>query len=142
MDSADNYTITKDGYLSCDAYIAAPGILEYPEGIEYFPPSECFDAKSIETAKLKPIVMDHGFDGIQYNMLSSDNINNFQIGYSGENVKNDNNAVKINVLITHQDSIDQILEKHKEGKNVELSMGYTCKAVSYTHLTLPTNREV
>lgn len=138
LDSKSKYEITPEGYLKCDACIAVPGILKYPKRVEYLPPEECFDDESIETAKLKPIVMDHAFDGIQYNTIDAKNITQYQIGYSGENIKKDKGVI-INVLITHKDSVDHILEKHREGKYVELSMCYKCSVVGISGET-PDNK--
>lgn len=133
MDSSSKYNITDEGYLQCEAYIAKPGIMRYDYGDEildeYFPPSECFDKESMDSARLKPIIVEHAFDGYQYNMMNAENIKDYQIGYSGESLVKEDNKVKINVLITHKDSVDQILTQYKEGKNVELSMGYKCRLI-------------
>lgn len=145
MDSGNKYKITEEGYLQCDAYIAEPGILIYntPEGKtvrEYFPESECFDEKSMITAKLKPITVEHAFDGVQYNMINANNIDVYQVGYSGENIRKQDGRLTANVLITQKHTVDDILRRKADDKNIELSMGYTCQVVPTSGVS-PDNKQ-
>ena len=115
---------TSDGYLEGHAIITRVGVFTYinPDGStrkELRTPEEVFKKDAMDSFKLLPMTDDHPQE-----IVNSDNYKELSIGYTGEDVKKDGDYLISNLKITHNDSINQILNG-KRG----LSCGYTTDLV-------------
>ena len=112
---------TDDGYVKGLACVARSGILEYVEGgkiiRELVRPETLAKADSLETLKMKPITNDHP----SVKLLTTENIKQFQVGFTGETVKVDDGLLYSSISINDNKAIQAV----DSGKR-ELSCGYTC----------------
>ncbi|TQE99490.1 MAG: DUF2213 domain-containing protein [Spiribacter salinus] len=117
-------TMTAEGYLTGEAYVARVGIQAYQDGMggirrEYRPTSEVFDAASIASFRNKPITMGHP----QERLVNSDNARRLSVGYIGENIRPDGDWLVMPLTITDGDTIAGI----EDGSVVQLSGGYVAE---------------
>ena len=111
---------TEEGYLRVWARAARTGTQLYrrADGTqvrEYRPPEEVSNPDALTTFGMKPATWNH-----PPILLDSANTQQYQIGYSGSQVKYNNGFVEVAVVITDATSIEKI--KRKEA--TEVSAGY------------------
>jgi hypothetical protein len=116
---------TDEGYVKAEAVVTRAGIFKYmdsngSERLELRPPEEVFNPDSMESLKLKPMTNGHPPE----RLVNSQNAKEYQVGYTGENVKQDEHDLLTSLVITNIDAIDDV----DLGKR-ELSCGYTCDLV-------------
>lgn len=99
---------------------ARTGILVYKDANgkpfrELCLPDELFKTDSTETMKMKPVTNGHPFE-----LLTSENAKDYQIGFTGESVSRDGKFLNIGrIVITDKEAVDDV----KKGKQ-EVSCGY------------------
>ena len=91
---------------------------------EYRSKEEVFDADSINSLSMKPIVNDHPSE-----MVTSNNINILQVGSVGEIIEKDDIFLSGNIVITDKEMVDTILNRKNIGLSTELSCGYSCMVI-------------
>jgi uncharacterized protein len=111
-----------NGWLRADALIARTGIQEYrwADGAvrrELRIPEEVFDEAALASFAMVPVVDDHPAEGL----LNAENCGKYQRGALGENVRQDGDHVRVNVLITDAALVAKVMA----GKT-QLSCGYVC----------------
>lgn len=132
----DKYQITSQGFLVVDANLTRAGVFDYYEDgkliRELRSPEEVFKQESLDSLKFAPLTIQHPKD-----MVDSNNAKRLQVGMVGENITKRGDYVGGKVVITDQNSIDDILAKWDKGQDVELSMGYKADVVTLagTHHT-------
>lgn len=114
------------GFLHAKARVTRSGVFDYytEDGDlirEYRSPEEVFDEKSIQSLKLKPITDDHPEE-----MVTVDNIKDFQIGTVGEDIQKDGDFLTTNIIITDKGMVTTIVNRKKANLPIELSLGYNC----------------
>lgn len=114
------------GFLHAKARVTRSGVFDYytEDGDlirEYRSPEEVFDEKSIQSLRLKPITDDHPED-----MITVDNIKDFQIGTVGEDIQKDNDFLTASIIITDKEMITTVVNRKKVNLPIELSLGYNC----------------
>ena len=114
------------GFLHAKARVTRSGVFDYytEDGDlirEYRSPEEVFDEKSIQSLKLKPITDDHPEE-----MVTVDNIKDFQIGTVGEDIQKDGDFLTTNIIITDKEMVTTIVNRKKANLPIELSLGYNC----------------
>ena len=114
------------GFLHAKAILTRSGVFDYydEEGNlyrEYRSDEEVFDEESIKTLKMKPITDDHPDE-----MVTVDNIKEFQIGSIGEIIEKKGTYLVSNIVITDKDMVTTILNRKEAHMSTELSCGYTC----------------
>lgn len=114
------------GFLHAKAILTRSGVFDYydEEGNlyrEYRSDKEVFDEESIETLKMKPITDDHPDE-----MVTVDNIKDFQIGTIGEIIEKKDTYLVANIVITDKNMVTTILNRKEANMSTELSCGYTC----------------
>lgn len=121
--------LTKEGYLQATAALTRVGVQKYDlssiTGLDsdrgkivsvFRPPETVFNDETIESAKLKPITMNHPNE-----MVDSDNYNNYSVGNLGENVHRiDKDRLGATIQINDKSIVDDIMN----GSISEISMGY------------------
>jgi hypothetical protein len=116
---------TDEGYLRGNAVVARTGILEYYEngGVvrELVTSDELFRPDSLETLKMKPVTNNHP----SVKLLNASNVKQFQVGYTGENIKRDDgDLLASSITIT-----DGVAIRDVDAGKRELSCGYTCDLI-------------
>ena len=116
---------TDEGYLTGIAPVAKVGVMSYlmADGTvlrEFVPPETLFEGDSMITFKMKPVTDQHPPE----KKVDSENAYYRQIGYTGENVKQDGTMLMTNLTITDGCTIENV----KDGQQ-ELSPGYECELV-------------
>lgn len=111
---------TEEGYLKVWAKAARTGTQAYTRAdgsrvLEYRPPSEVSDPDSLNTFGMKPATWGH-----PPNLLNTDNTKQYQIGYTGSQVRYNDGFVEVAIVLTDKDSI----EKVERGDAREVSAGY------------------
>lgn len=111
---------TEEGYLRvwCRAARAGTQLYRRADGSqvrEYRPPEEVGNPDSLTTFGMKPATWGH-----PPVLLDADNTKQFQIGYSGSQVRYNDGFVEVALVITDKDSINRI--KRKDA--TEVSAGY------------------
>jgi hypothetical protein len=114
------YEVTDEGYLRvwCRAARAGTQLYRRADGSqvrEYRPPEEVSKPESLSTFGMKPATWGH-----PPVLLDSTNTKDFQIGYSGSQVRYNDGFVEVAVVVTDSDSIEKI--KRKDA--TEVSAGY------------------
>jgi len=114
------------GFLHAKARVTRSGVFDYytEDGDlirEYRSPEEVFDEKSIQSLQLKPITNDHPGE-----MITVDNIKDFQIGTVGEDIKKDGDFLDANIIITDKEMVQTSVNRKKMNLPIELSCGYSC----------------
>lgn len=112
-----------NGWLRADATIARTGIQLYARGDgtvrrEYRPPEEVFDEATLESFEMVPVTDDH-----PPGLLDDSNATTYSKGHLGEEVKADEDLVKVVAPLFIMDG--ELVAKVLDGKQ-ELSCGYTC----------------
>jgi len=122
-----NFKVDKTtGFLHAKARVTRSGVFDYyaEDGDlirEYRSPEEVFNKESIQSLRLKPITDDHPEE-----MVTVDNIKNFQIGTVGEDIKKDGDFLDANIIITDKEMVEMIVNRKKMNLPIELSLGYSC----------------
>jgi len=111
---------TQDGYLRGEVIASRAGVFKYlnSDGSvrkELRHPDDVLRADSLSTISMIPVTDDHPKE-----FVNSKNASKYQVGYTGESYRVDNNNIITSITVTHQDVIDKILN----GLKVELSLGY------------------
>lgn len=111
---------TEEGYLKVWAKAARTGTQAYTRAdgsrvLEYRPPSEVSDPDSLNTFGMKPATWGH-----PPSLLNTENTKQYQIGYTGSQVRYNDGFVEVAIVLTDKDSI----EKVKRGDAREVSAGY------------------
>lgn len=112
--------MTPEGYLRCWATIARTGIQRYKradgsEVVEYRPASEVGKVDSLASFAGKVVTLEHPTE-----LLTSENTEKYQVGFTDSEVVFDGAFVKVRMTITKQDAIDSVLQ----GLTAETSAGY------------------
>jgi len=117
----DQIRRTPEGYLETSVRATRTGVFSY-KGADGKPfrelrlPDEVFNPDSMNTLAMKPVTNDH-----PYELVNADNIKDYQIGYTGENIFRNEDFLDIGrVIITDRDAISSV-EKGKQ----EVSCGYS-----------------
>ena len=113
---------TVRGYLVGLAPVAKVGVMNYLMGDgtvlrEFVPKETLEDAKGMESLKMRPVTNNHPSD----RKVTVDNAHYQQIGFTGENVKMDDNMLVTSFVISDKWAIKEI----DDGKQ-QLSPGYEC----------------
>lgn len=113
---------TDEGFLKADAVVTRYGVFDYqnPDGTlrrEYRPKEEVINDASLETMKMIPITNNHP----EERLVNSENAKKLSVGYTGETISCDDCYVMARLIITDQETIDDIVKRGKK----ELSLGYT-----------------
>ena len=111
---------TEEGYLKVWAKAARTGTQAYTRAdgsrvLEYRPPEEVSNPDSLNTFGMKPATWGH-----PPSLLNTENTKQYQIGYTGSQVKYNDGFVEVAIVLTDKDSI----EKVKRGDAREVSAGY------------------
>lgn len=102
----DAYDVRDDGSVIVDASVTRVGVFEYVDPRtgkvtrELRPPEEVLDPASLKTLSLIPFTNDHPPE-----MVTLDNIRNYQKGTTGENVEVTDDHVYVKVAIQDQETI-------------------------------------
>ena len=111
---------TEEGYLKVWAKAARTGTQAYTRAdgsrvLEYRPPSEVSSPDSLNTFGMKPATWGH-----PPSLLNTENTKQYQIGYTGSQVRYNDGFVEVAIVLTDKDSI----EKVQRGDAREVSAGY------------------
>lgn len=121
---------TPEGFLKFEGYIAKPGILTYARNggtRELVRPETLHDPASLDTLKLKPVVLEHPIEGGQHVDVTPDNYQRHSVGTVGETWEvMPDGRVKFGFLVTARKAIDAI----KRHGVRQLSPGYDLRFVS------------
>ena len=129
---------TDEGFIAADPVVTRTGVFSYrmPDGtvrLELRTPEEVFDADSLATAKMIPITNMHPTE-----FVTPENVGDLAIGMTGENVRRDEDTVRVPVKITNKDGVEAV-----EGGRLQLSLAYKCQierkdgvfeGATYTHV--------
>lgn len=114
-----NVTRTSEGYLKGRAIVTNTGIFNYlVDGKilkELREDDEVFKSESLESLKNKPIT-----DGHPKEMVNTENVKKYQVGFTGSDVQNSGHAVSIDYTITDKEMIGKI----ESGEKRAISCGY------------------
>lgn len=111
---------TEEGYLKVWAKAARTGTQAYTRAdgsrvLEYRPPSEVSNPDSLNTFGMKPATWGH-----PPSLLNTENTKEYQIGYTGSQVRYNDGFVEVAIVLTDKDSIERV----KRGDAREVSAGY------------------
>jgi hypothetical protein len=111
---------TEEGYLKVWAKAARTGLQAYNRAdgsrvMEYRPPEEVSSPDSLNTFGMKPATWGH-----PPSLLNTENTKQYQIGYTGSQVRYNDGFVEVAIVLTDKDSI----EKVQRGDAREVSAGY------------------
>lgn len=128
--------MTPEGYLRCWATIARTGIQKYKradgsESFEYRPVSEVGNVDSLATFAGKAVTLEHPPE-----LLTSENTEKYQVGFTDSEVVFDGAFVKVRMTITKADAIASVLD----GSTAETSAGYEVELEQSPGLTPEGNR--
>ena len=126
----DRYQITPEGFLTCPAAVTRAGVFDYKDENgrtirELRSPEEVFDEASLATLSMIPITFEHP----QERVVTVDNNRRLNVGVTGENVTHDDEFVNVTVKIMDKEVVAYILDRHRQGKSVELSCGYQAEVL-------------
>lgn len=118
----DGVTITGNGYMKANAFATRCGVFTYMnfDGSlrrELRPEDEVFKQESLKTLAEVPLTNDH-----PPVLLDSKNTRQYAVGFTGAEVKRTEDKVAINLTVTDDVTIGQVMEGGKQ----ELSCGYFC----------------
>lgn len=118
------------GFLQVDATFSRVGIQQYTAGElgltdrpagtlikVYRSPKQVFAADSLASLQMLPVTDNHPDD-----MVTTDNVDELAMGWSGDTVTHDGKVTKGRVTITKQ----SLIRKVDANQKVEISLGYTC----------------
>lgn len=116
---------TAEGYLRADAVVTRCGVFVYknPDGSlrrELRHPDDVFNQVSLDSLKMIPLTNEHP----EVKLLDASTAKKFQVGFTGENVRRDENDVMATITATDSTTISEI----DNGKK-EMSCGYTLDLV-------------
>lgn len=116
---------TAEGYLRADAVVTRCGVFNYknPDGSvrrELRHPDDVFNQVSLDSMKMIPMTNEHP----EVKLLDASTAKKFQVGFTGENVRRDENDVMTSITATDSATIKDV----DNGKK-ELSCGYTLDLV-------------
>ena len=114
-------SVTSQGFIKADALATRTGIFKYvlPDGSirkELRPSTEVFKHDSLQSLAQIPLTNGH-----PPQFLNIDNAKIFTVGFTGENVEEQGEFVKVGIVVTDKEAIDDM-----NGGKVELSCGYHC----------------
>ena len=126
----DRYQVTPEGFLTCDANVTRAGIFDYKDERgqtirELRSPEEVFAPASLATLSLIPVTFQHP----EERRVTVDNNRRLNVGITGENVSHDEEFVSVAVKIMDKAVVAYVLERHDQGKDVELSCGYEAEVL-------------
>lgn len=130
LDKESNLKIDQStGFLYGKARLTRSGVFDYYDDDcnlmrEYRSEEEVFDKESMKSLSMKPIVNDHPSE-----MITSENVNLFQVGSIGENIERNGTYIESSIIITDKDMVDTILNRKQMNLPTELSCGYKCSVV-------------
>jgi hypothetical protein len=112
---------TPEGYMKGKAVVCTTGVYEYRKADgsmikELRLPEEVFAEAFLDSLKLKPLTLGHPNE-----MVTADNIRDYQVGTLGETIVGDNYHVAVEMVITDPTAIKAV-----QAGTRELSVGYTC----------------
>ena len=122
---SDRYQVTTEGFLTCEAAVTRAGVFDYRDETgklirELRPAEEVFSKESLASLRMIPITFLHP-DELR---VTVDNNRNLSVGMTGENITHDDQYVSCMVKITDKHVVAYVLDRHRQGKDVELSCGY------------------
>jgi hypothetical protein len=128
LSSVKKTSKTKEGFLRTDAVVTRTGIFIYhnEDGSvrrELRDHREVFNADSLDSMKMIPMTNEH--PQTESKLLNPENVKQFQVGFTGENVRADGENVAIPVTVTDAEAIKAVEIDGKRG----LSLGYECDLV-------------
>ena len=111
---------TEEGYLKVWAKAARTGTQAYTRSdgsrvLEYRPPEEVSNPDSLNTFGMKPATWGH-----PPSLLNTENTKQYQIGYTGSQVRYNDGFVEVAIVLTDKEAIDKV----KRGDAREVSAGY------------------
>jgi len=111
---------TEEGFLKVWAKAARTGTQAYTRAdgsrvLEYRPPSEVSNPDSLNTFGMKPATWGH-----PPSLLNTENTKQYQIGYTGSQVRYNDGFVEVAIVLTDKDAIDKV----QRGDAREVSAGY------------------
>jgi hypothetical protein len=117
----DGLQKTPEGFLKTDAVVTRVGIFKYRrvDGSirrELRHPEDVFNIDSLSSLRMIPLVNGHPPE----KRVTSETAKKYQIGFTGENVRPDDDTVRIPITVTDESAIDEIENKGKR----QLSCGY------------------
>jgi len=115
----EKFKLTPEGYLKGRAVVTNIGVFPYRmmDGTivhELRPPEEVFKPDSINSLKMLPVINEH-----QEEKIDGENIKKYQVGFSGEDVKNDSYHLSVPLVLTDGNAIGEA-----QGGKRALSCGY------------------
>jgi hypothetical protein len=127
----DRYQITDEGFLTCQASVTRAGVFDYLDDSgktvrELRSPEEVFAEDSLATLRMIPVTFQHP----QAKRVTVDNNRQLNVGLTGEVVTHDDQFVNCTVKILDKAVVAYVLDRHGQGKDVELSCGYDAEVVS------------
>ncbi|NIV93802.1 DUF2213 domain-containing protein [candidate division KSB1 bacterium] len=131
---------TPEGFLKVPARVARTGVQDYDSFYDFEdgelpdemdrkpgkivrllrPENQVFSDQTMASVVNKPIT-----DGHPSESVNAANVRDLQVGFSKENVKRDDNAIAVDLLIQAKDAIEKI---EKDGVN-QISLGYATDVV-------------
>lgn len=118
---------TPEGFLRTDSVVTRTGVFFYRNADgsprrELRDHKQVFDSLSIDSMKMIPLTLNH--PNTPSKLLDARNAKEFQVGFTGENVRPDGENIRVPVTVTDADAVSEI-EKGKRG----LSLGYDCDLI-------------
>jgi len=122
MEMYEPFEQTEDGYLMGRAVATNIGVFPYmlEDGSvrrELRLPDEVFHKDSIKSLRMKPMTNDHP---MEKNGVTPDNIKNYQVGSTGDDIRTNAYAISVPMVITDKKAIEDV-----KGGKIALSCGYT-----------------
>jgi len=126
----DRYLVTPEGFLTCDANVTRAGVFDYVDDRgqkvrELRSADEVFAPASLATLSLIPVTFEHPPE----KRVTVDNNRRLNVGVTGENVTHDEQFVSVPVKIMDKAVVAYVLDRHAQGKDVELSCGYEAEVL-------------
>jgi uncharacterized protein len=126
----DRYQITDEGFLTCQASVTRAGVFDYLDDSgktvrELRSAEEVFAEDSLATLRMIPVTFQHP----QAKRVTVDNNRQLNVGLTGEVVTHDEEFVHCTVKILDKAVVAYVLDRHGQGKDVELSCGYDAEVL-------------
>lgn len=126
----DRFEITPEGFLTCTANVTRAGVFDYQDDSgkpvrELRAPEEVFAEDSLATLRMIPVTFLHP----EQKRVTVDNNRQLNVGVTGENVTHDDQFVQCTVKIMDKAVVAYVQERHRDGKDVELSCGYEAEVL-------------
>lgn len=126
----DRYQITEEGFLTCRATVTRAGVFDYVDESgktvrELRSAEEVFSQDSLVTLRMIPVTFQHP----EQKRVTVDNNRQLNVGLTGEIVTHDDQFVHCTVKILDKAVVAYVLDRHRQGKEVELSCGYEAEVV-------------